>query len=100
VDLAESLDHAILHWREDPEQTYEVAVGLALRASRCSADPAQAGAARSPRDLFGTLAQRIHSYGGGGGQLEAEDAHRDIMRVLNDWETSERDDAASFAARW
>ena len=52
------------------------------------------------RDIFGTYAQRIHSYNGRDGLADAEQANHEITEALADWEAGDRTDVSGFANRW
>ncbi len=102
MSLLDDLDAAVIDLRADPDETYEVAISVALAADRYSGvASADALLASSIRDAFGTWVERIHSYGGPKGNLaDAEAAHRDITTALEDWTGSGREDLTAFAERW
>jgi hypothetical protein len=89
--LTEHMDEAASELAADPEETYEVAVGIASAADGCLADPTLAGAAADIRDTFGTWAQLIHTHGHPNGSTlgEAEAAHRAIA-AAGRWRRVER----------
>ena len=99
MNLADGLDEAALNLRRQGDP-YEVAVMLASQAARLAEDSNSGGSAALIRDIFGTYAQRIHSFDGRDGLPEAEQANREITEALADWEAGDRTDVAGFASRW
>jgi len=111
MGLVEDIDAQATELRKAPNDTYEVAVGIALTAAHyCpggwhfdeTTDSAVGAVAALVRDVFGTWAQRIHTHGHVNGSTEAEamDAHRHIEMAVNDWLGSGRLDPPAFVARW
>lgn len=110
MGLVEDITEQAAELRRAPDDTYEVAVGIALTAAHyCpggwhfdETDSAVGAVAASVRDLFGTWAQRIHTYGhvNGSTETEALDAHRSIEMAVNEWLGSGRLDPRAFVARW
>jgi hypothetical protein len=100
--LVQYMDEAAAELAADPDETYEVAVGIADSADDCRAEVALGAAAADIRDTFGTWAQLIHTYGHVNGSTleEAEAAHRDIEAAVSDWARGGRDNPAAFGRRW
>lgn len=111
MGLIQDIDAQAAELLEAPDDTYEVAVGIASTAVHyCpggwhfdeASNAAVGVVAASLRDVFGTWAQRIHTHGHVNGSTEAEalDAHRSIEMAVHDWIESGRQDPAAFVARW
>ena len=111
MGLVADIDAQAADLRGAPDDTYEVAVGIAMTAAHyCpggwyfdgSTEPGLSAVASSVRDVFGTWAQRIHTHGHVNGSTEAEalDAHRGIEMAVDDWLTSGRLDPGAFVDRW
>lgn len=102
LDLIERIDEEAAELLADPDQTYEVSLGVADGAHFYVDNATIDDAASLIRDAFGTWAQIIHSHGHVGGSTsdEAVHAHAQIAAAIADWVSGGRDDPLAFGLRW